>query len=390
MAQHLKYENKIALCSPHSEPNHGTMLQAFALAKAIENLGFQAEYISYVPYIKKTLFQKAVYYLLHPRQLILKLSKHNRKKSIDDYSFFSTSVFAKTKYEFTNFYENLIPKTKIIYNPKTIKDIDGYSNFIVGSDQTWSPSRYKPGSIFFLDFVKDGVSKNSYAPSLGTTDVPDFFQDVLKQKLTDFNNISCREEMNSKLISKLINKEVTHVVDPTLLLTTKQWDTIARHVAIPDKYILCYILGEKSSISEFAENLGKKTGIPVYYIVTRPLYLQKKHTINDIGPAHFIWLIKNASYIITDSYHGTIFSILYNKKFYSFTKREENSSINDNDRIWELLQKLDLTDRFVNNGIPEELRKTNYQKVNKIIDERRVSSLLYLKRILEKNGSNKN
>lgn len=377
--------SKIALCSPHHEPNHGTLLQAYALAKAIENLGYKAEYISYEPFVRKNKFQKIIYYIFHPIQLITKLFGRTEKSTLDDYSFFNTTDFINTKQEFTSFYETMIPKTKITYNPITIKTIKGYSNFIVGSDQTWSPSRYKIGSIYFLDFLSKGIVKNSYAPSLGTINVPDSFQSVLKQKLTVFNHLSCREAINCELIKKLTNKDVTHVVDPTMLLTIQQWDTMVQEVQIPKKYILCYILGEKESISQFAEKLSQEAGIPVYYIVTRPLYLQKQHAINDIGPSHFIWLIKHAQYVITDSFHGTIFSMLYNKDFYSFTKRDNDDEANDNSRIWELLKEFDLTSRFVNDGEYPHIDSINYEITNSIIVKRRKHSLSFLKQIIINN-----
>src|SRR5690554_4492429 len=113
--------SKIALCSPHHEPNHGTLLQAYALAKAIENLGYKAEYISYEPFVRKNKFQKIIYYIFHPIQLITKLFGRTEKSTLDDYSFFNTTDFINTKQEFTSFYETMIPKTKITYNPITIK-----------------------------------------------------------------------------------------------------------------------------------------------------------------------------------------------------------------------------------------------------------------------------
>src|SRR5690554_1413677 len=124
--------NKIALISPHDEPNHGTMLQAYALAKAIEYLGFKAEYISYKKNNQKTLFKKFLYYSIRPIKIIHWLKAKLKKNALDDYSFFRTIEFQSTMQEFEKFYHENIPYSALVYNPQTIKNIEGYTKYIVG------------------------------------------------------------------------------------------------------------------------------------------------------------------------------------------------------------------------------------------------------------------
>jgi hypothetical protein len=374
---------RIGLISPHRDPNYGTMLQAYALAKAIEHIGGRAEYISYHSYITRNTVQKALYYLLNPWKILSRFKQNRNKNSgIDDYSFFKTPEFATITNEFEDFYQKHIPHTSVIYNPKTIRNITGFSKFIVGSDQTWSPILYRANSINFLDFVKEDAQKNSYAPSLGTTNIPEDFQKLLKEKLSSFNNLSCREKSNCKVIGNLTGKLVVPVLDPTLLLSPKLWSEIAKPLQMPRKYILCYILGERKCISDFAEMLGKKKNMPVYYIVTRPVYLNKRNCLKELGPSHFITLISKATYVVTDSFHGTIFSINFNRNFYCFSKREEDANINDNNRLMEILSDFKLTNRYRNDGETKLVKDINFEKINQLLSAKRSESENYLRRIV--------
>jgi len=375
--------NKIALISPHDEPNHGTMLQAYALARAIEYLGFKAEYVSYKRNNQKNIFEKLLYYSIRPIKIIRWLQTKLKKNPFDDYSFFQTIEFQRTMQEFEKFYQEKIPHSAIVYSSQTIKNIEGYTKYIVGSDQTWSPFLYTSHSINFLDFVKNNSLKNAYAPSLGTTNIPKWFQKILQEKLSDFANLSCREKTNCKLIEDVTGKKVMHVIDPTLLITPMQWDTLLQSIEMPEKYVLCYILGEKKCISDFAEMLGANKNIPVYYIVTRPIYLQKKNNLKGIGPSQFIFLIKHATYVVTDSFHGSLFSINYNRNFYCFTKRNDISKNNDNDRIINMLNDFELTQRFKTDNDMCLEEDISFDTINTIIASKRKESYTYLKRIVK-------
>ncbi|NCD41061.1 MAG: polysaccharide pyruvyl transferase family protein [Bacteroidia bacterium] len=375
--------NKIGLVSPHSDPNFGTMLQAYALSKVIVKLGFYAEYIRYRPTVPKSFHQKLHSYVVDPFKIIKRYKTITTNKSIDNYDYFNSEEFKITKQEFEAFRIKHIPTSSILFDPKTIGSISGYSKYIVGSDQTWSPYLYKKNTINFLEFVKDNSLKNSYAPSFGTTRIPDWYLPILKEKLKDYNLISCREEKNCKKISSLINKKVYHVLDPTLLLQQNDYQEIEIKIHIPSKFILCYILGEKDCISEYAEALGKRKNIPVYYVATRPKYLKKEKIFSNIGPGHLIYLINNAETIITDSFHGTIFSINFQKDFYSFTKRLSTSTINDNSRISDFLQLINLQDRLKDDNDRTENTDIDYSKIEKIIQVKRKESIKYLQGILK-------
>ena len=205
--------------------------------------------------------------------------------------------------------------------------------------------------------------------------------------LKQFGKISCRERGMAVKISNLIQKKVTPVVDPTLLLDRTEWEEVSKPmVGMPSKYILCYILGEKNSISLFAERLGKVEELPVYYILTRPCYLDKENYLSGVGPGEFISLIMNASFVCTDSFHGSIFCINLNIPFYSFTKRDSKDSKNDNDRILLVLKEFGLESRFrIDSDTCFDDGFEGFGEANKLLYERRIQSGNYLRSIVDEN-----
>jgi hypothetical protein len=378
---------KIAILSPYNEPNYGTVLQAYALAVTIKSFGYECEYIAYSKNRPLKFGRKIIHYILSPKLLFSFLKteffSRRKKKSIDSFIFWDTEEFVQTKQRFQQFLEDYIPYSSRCYYHDTINSLlNNYSCFIVGSDQTWSEARTSLDNSFFLDFVKNSNLKNAYAPSIGTTIISPKYQKVLVDKLSSFNYISCREKKNCDLLSRLIGKKVSFVLDPTLLLNVDTWRKIESKTKIKEKYILCYILGEREVISDFANHLSKTTGISVKYIVTRPKYIGRDNAINGVGPQDFLLLIDNASYIVTDSFHGTILSINYNKEFYSFCKREEDVNSGDNDRIVEFLEILGLVHRFKmsNDGLLDKM--IDYKDVNIKLSQLRLQSLEFLTRML--------
>lgn len=366
---------KIALLSVHSDPNFGSMLQAYALAATIKTLGYDCEYISYTNYVERPYFQRKIISLIKAV-----LPFFSKKET----TYISSKDFKQQKKLFQQFHEKYIPYSSKKYNPLTISQAnDCYDAFIVGSDQTWSPAVTAiPNTLFFLDFVRDNNKKHSYASSIGTTHISESYQQKLVEKLKDFKTLSCRENVNAELLSALLKRKVECVLDPTLLLTKQQWLEIAEPIGMPEKYVLCYILGEKKCISDFAEMLGRKKGLPVYYIVTQRIYLKKEHPLKYVSVNQFITLISKAAYVVTDSFHGTIFSANFGADFYSFAKRPNDGKVNDNDRIMDFLNRLGLANRFMDDARMTICEDVVYKDILDKLAELRSKSMLYLKNII--------
>lgn len=371
----------IAIVSPYREYNYGTVLQAYALQQVLEKEGVQSANLQYTSVLPPSLGVR----LKRKIVSLFRLSKPSKptvtNKSLDDYSFVRLPEFIPFVDGFNSFIRTHIKVSKQRYNPMTLSKCNEFHAFMVGSDQTWGEARYLPNTPYFLDNIDNKYPRLSYAPSIGTTHISETYLSVLKDKLSYFQAISCRELTNCETLSKILGREVSYVLDPTLMLSAEEWSQLAQPTSSlqSKQYILCYILGEKQRISDFAEKLGEEKCLPVYYIVTRPLYLQKQNHLF-VTPESFLGLIKDAAYVITDSFHGSILSINFNTQFYSFTKREGVESV-DNDRILEILRTFNLSNRYKDND--DNLEKDiDYSAVNNILNHYRETSMAYLQKAI--------
>lgn len=371
----------IALVSFYKDYNYGTQLQAYALSTTILKLGESCEYVQYRDFPKSFRPLLKLWKMFRTILITLGLRKDNF-----EFSYFNSPEFRKIKHGFECFTTNYIPESTKVYYKDTLKSANNkYKIVIVGSDQTWSKfMTLNQESYLFLDFVDENIKKCAYAPSLGTTHIDDGYKIKLQQKLVGFNKLSCREPENAKLLSDILGKKVLHVLDPTLLINSREWLSITEDTyVVPEKnYILCYILGEKECISAFAEELGRIKKMPVYYILTRPMYLVKDRVLKDVCPRSFIKLISLADYVITDSFHGTIFSINLHTNFYSFAKRADTEGFNDNDRIVSFLKILGLENRFQDDAAPLLQKDIEFDIVDQKMESLRALSISYLEEII--------
>ena len=240
----------------------------------------------------------------------------------------------------------------------------------------------KDNGAYFLCFLDEHYSKNSYASSLGVYSLAEEQKVLYKDYLKSFRYISCRENVNAAVLSSLLKRRVEHVLDPTLLLDADDWRSIEIKCNLPDKYVLCYCLGEKKSVREFARKLGLRHNLPVFYIPSNYRDLYYKNVLFNIGPLEFIYLFRHATYICTDSFHGTAFSINFEKNFYSFYKRKGDETCGDNSRILHLLKEFSLLNRLKFDEFEEE-EDINYKdSVEQYLKSKRNTSYSFLNQIL--------
>ena len=373
---------RVALFSPFSSQNYGTVLQAFALSKVLSNLGAESEYIGW-RHCEPSMKHRVRFLIKHPTYFFLyKKNKENNKDDLH-YSFLSEDEYQGTIIKNKEFVKNYTPVNSRLYTYDELASIESlYDKIIVGSDQTWSPDHLYQFSPYYLPFIKNRKKKFAYACSMGRTTLPTQFVAYLKERLKSFESLSCREKENAEILSKLLGKKVYHVVDPTLLLCNEDWNNYMLPVEnMPPKYIVCYILGEKKSVSDYAEFLGKRKNLPVYYILTRPSHAHHKNVLKGIGVQEFLWLINNCQYLVTDSFHGTIFAMNLGKEMISFDKFEGN--MYDNGRIENVLTHYGIGMHYMRiyeERIPEEI---NYLDVYRLIEKDRQESMSYLKSIIQ-------
>lgn len=372
---------KIALFSPYCSQNYGTVLQAFALAKVLTDMGADCEYITWkrYPLGKKELLK---FMLKHPS--FYYLLKKNQKHNANDlkYSFLSEEPYRETIRKNEDFCKKNTPVNPQTFYLDDLHKLEAvYDKVMVGSDQTWCPDSLYQFSPNYLGFIKNNAKKESYGCSMGTTDIPEAFKSFARKKLKSFNHVSCREQSNCEWLQNELKKKVTCVLDPTLLLNKNQWLSYMKPVTMPSKFILCYILGEKETISEYAETLGHNYKLPVYYILTRPDYNNKENVLSGIGCEEFLWLINNCEILITDSFHGSIFSINFGKNFIAFDKHKVGTY--DNGRLKEIVSLFGIDSHFHADNdlsLPEEI---DYEKVNNVLKQKRDASMAYLKGIVK-------
>lgn len=371
---------KTALLSVHSDPNYGSMLQAYALSAALNKLGCENEYINYEPYKKQNILARLIKRIIK----ILLVLLHIKKSNEAEYSFWSSPEFRNQKELFGQFHRVNIPTSKIKYYRNTIhKANDIYRCFVIGSDQTWSPLlSSNPYSISFLPFVDKESIKCSYAPSIGTTHITKEYLEVLKENLASFKHLSCREYANADLLSSYIGKKVEYVLDPTLLLTKHDWLMLSEPIDLPKQFVLCYILGMKDNIYKYASKLADQKKLSLYIIVTRPEYINYPNALKDVSVGQFLSLINQASYVVTDSFHGSLFSINMGTNFFAFTKRCPTKGMNDNDRIGDFLNVIGLDNRFKADNDQSIEDDIDFESVYNKIDKYRRISYSYLEQIV--------
>ncbi|MBQ9375993.1 MAG: polysaccharide pyruvyl transferase family protein [Ruminococcus sp.] len=350
----------------YNNRNSGGLLQAYALIEALNGLGYDAEQISYVQHKKIPIKNRLTAFA---RECVIKAKTHG---------FFGL-------YKAPREFMLDIPHTQV-YNYKTIsKTNDIYDAFITGSDQIWNPLLCTDG--YFLEFADKDKTKISYAASIGIESLDDKQKEFFANSAKDFVAISLREKNLVECLSEVLEKQVEWMPDPTLLLSADDWEKAIRKVS--DKrtekpYILTYLLGGNQEHFRLANCLSEKAGVAVINIpFTVNDYLKNKNNIYGIGPREFLWLIKNAEYVLTDSFHATVFSILFNVKFGN-TLREMNGNAKTTSRIDSLYEMIDIPDHWIKdeNDFDKITALNDTDNVEKRLQEIQNTGLEFLKKSL--------
>ena len=360
---------KIGILTFHNAHNYGAVLQAYALQKVLS----KSNDVELINYKNKAISRGYRIIRINKRSCrlfvitILSDLIHLRK-NIKRYKIFQN--FINKKLNLTKPYKS----EEDLKNNFPKKDI-----YITGSDQVWN-SQITQGlrDAYTLNFGDSKTKRISYAASIGNANIKDFEKDEFIKKLSNLNYISVREENAKKCLQNLINNNIEVVLDPTLLVKKEEWDKeIINEVYQNEKYILAYVVAEDNNHLKILNKLSEKTGLKVIHFGSFndgiKNVLANKYTA---GPLEFISLVKNAEYIVCTSFHATVFSIIFNKKFWVIPNKKTGS------RVTNLLEKLDISERAVKSL--EEFEKLDYdkeidyEKVNKKLEEERKKSIDWL------------
>ena len=374
----------------HGNHNFGGLLQAYALPTALEKyLGITAEQIDYV--------------YKWQEQSKDKPSLKNLINNIG-YQFFSMlekKNLQKRKQAFEYFIK-LIPHSEESYESDSIsKTLDRYTVFICGGDQIWNDYQQlnwycrEDSKVFTLQFVPEYVKKISYAPSMAVLSLTDGFKTDFRKGINRLDAISLRERRAVPVLQELTDKPIAVTVDPVLLLEETDWLKVTRFPQIGQKYILCYLLGDSSSQRTAAQIFVAKVKCKT---VTFPHILGNVVRKCDLffgdirdyasGPWEFLGLIKNAEFVITDSFHTCVFSMIFQTPFAVFERHKAGEKGNMNSRIYDFLEEYHLEDQLVTvealAGM-QEIPQVDFSYAHAHWEQRRAESLQYLENALKEN-----
>ncbi len=261
-----------------------------------------------------------------------------------------------------------------------------YDGFVCGSDQVWNPELVATDSIYWLTFAESGKLKVSYAPSVGVDSFTAEQKKQIYENLAGYKKISTREEASTQLINDVMGKECcTTVLDPTLMVDRSFWDRISEKRLCSEPYIFVYMLRGTKAQRKLIETFANKVGLK---IVTMPFLDTERielydfkfgdYKLWDADPAEFIAAIRYADYVITDSFHSTVFSCLYHRTFYTFPKIGK-AQVN---RLTGLQKMLEIPSRMIKENVTAEdmlqMPDINWKQVDLILKKKRDISVGYL------------
>lgn len=384
-------EKKIGLAIVTYGTNYGTYLQAFATQYIIRELGNETEVID-INSVKKEVSNARKKYFL---SRIFDISELNSYLYV-----FLGLINERTNKKYKEYIDNRKKQFNIFKNEKFNFSCkcdsweglsklcnDNYNNIVVGSDQLWRPANIA-GNFYTLNFVPDNINKISYATSFGIKEIRVSQKEIAKSFIERINHLSVREKSGALIVKELTGRNIPVVCDPTLLLSKKDWSQfLSVKPSLKEKYILCYFLGGNKNHRNFANKLAKATGCKVVGVLHIAGYISIDKSFSDIvptniGPFEFLNLVNNAEYVCTDSFHGCVFSIIFNKKLFAFRRFNKQNKMSTNDRINTLLGSLGMEDRLIwGTEVVDDCIKMdiNYSKVEEKIEKIKLNSINYLK-----------
>ena len=254
-----------------------------------------------------------------------------------------------------------------------------YDVYICGSDQIWTYRSDRVTNYYYLGFTADEKQRVAYAPCIGEREFPAESIPLLRQLLARFSAISMRDEHGATLLKKLTEQEIAIVTDPVLLKTKEDWISDFSLSERGEKYLLCYLLGKHKWYEKKIKRISKRLKLPIRWIPVNPEQASfLKFGEEPCGPREFLELFRNASFVCTDSYHGTLFSLIFEKQFVNFERytNEENSQ---NQRFYSIYRKLCLPNRLLTEADPvDELPAIPYDSVKEKIGQFRKDSQAFL------------
>lgn len=359
---------KVANITLHAIDNYGSVLQTLATEHIFEQLGCE---VLTIDYVRETAQMNSVWRILKAPNL----SIVQKGKSLISYLFFRDSERSRVLNKFRNEHLHLTDQ-RFLSDNELKKGYPKADIYCTGSDQTWNV--ICQGGIpkaYFLDFAPAEAKKIAFAASFGIETVPEAFQSEIKELLSCYDAISVREQAGIDILHKL-GFDATLVLDPTLAVDPLFWHELASPRLYNDDYILAYQLGRNLSFSKFMKDFAEYHNMKLIHVRTRQdTKINNGECLTAPTPQDFLSLIKYAKYVITDSFHCTAYSILFNRNFVNIMPARFTS------RIENILNNTGLTNRILHNYNDFKLcdEPIDYKPIDMWLSNEREKTITFLK-----------
>lgn len=356
---------KIGVLTFHRPYNYGALLQALATQEIIHQNWGETEIVDY----RHSRIESE-------RSYFRKVESRKFMTVFGDLRYFL--IERKRHISFDHYREKVLNLSAKCESTGEVQSIlNGYDVIVIGSDLVWNWELDENlNDVFFCEFDSQ-ISKRivSYASSIGSDYIPEEYRELYGKKLKKFYAVSVREETALRLLQPVVDKEIKVVLDPTLLLNRDTWNLYKEEYSgLPQKYICAYILEHTEDAIEIVETIAGQMKLPVVYFNKKNRFACNGQSAYNANPGQFLYIVENASIVITNSFHGTVFSILYNKEFICIPHTTRGSRMKD------LLSKIELSNRLTGKkaDLSESRSVIDYERVNYLLDMLRQESIHYL------------
>ena len=383
---------KLGIITGYGVYNYGTKLQAYAMQEIFRKKGFQTEIILYSEgnsFSQVKNYIKGFLYLVLPVFKVIERKTRHSQYIRRQYGHLSSSSLHLSLIRRLKAIESI----DVVYTSKrffTKGSLLRYSKRMVavvcGSDQIWHP--YNCSEFWTLQLVPEGVRRISYAPSLGVDKLPEEAIPFFTKAMKGIDSISVREVSGAQILQRLTEKSVHVVLDPTILVGRLLWDKVLINIPrLAEKdYCLCYLLGTSLEHRDIIQEVANKKGLVIYNFSHFKKYNDADETLEgehlyDISPFEFVGLVSKAKFVITDSFHCSVFSLLYHKEFLALLRYGSMDRMGTNNRIYSFLGQFGLESRIVTNRTHLDSllnSQIDYEKVEQIVAQKRIESMTFL------------
>ncbi len=365
---------EVGIITTSNAINYGAVLQAYALKEVITEQGLRVEIINYAGNLEKMgrkVFRSnhGIKSLVYNGIILLnRRYRKNRLKLIHMFDDFKNN-------ELNMHEEDLVDKERI-------ESVLHYDVLLVGSDQLWNLN-LMDDDIYFLPFYQSypDLTYCAYAVSIAE-EMSESQIRRIQERTRHFKRISIREKKTADYLKKLLSREIENNIDPVFLLTREKWSTIiGKKMDLPEDYIFVFLISRNHQDKDIINYFKRKTGKKIVTLNLHPVeYISSDKVFHSVDPFEFVELIRKARLIVTDSFHTTAFSIIFNREFYTIQRASRNI------RIMNLYEILEIRDRFINQDNYQDIfpmETIHYDIVNRKIQTERKKSIQYLRDVLE-------